>query len=564
MAGSFAPEFDQQRPSTALALTFDQPVRALEATRARNLVNTSVYEGGAQTRRTATWNAPTTSANSGVLANIITLRDRSYAAVRNNGFAFGIIDALVNDLIGYGIKPLPRTKDAKLRQQIMDLWNQWIKVSATNGSLGWYGQQRQIARSWLEGGECFVYLRDRFSTDNLPVPLQIQVIEPHFCPHNHTGFNGGNRYRAGIEYDGVGRRVAYYLYQERPADPNDMDRSRLLRIAEEFVVHVFDEERPGQLRGLPRLTRALIVLNELDKYDDATLLRQQIGNLFAGFVKRTPSNLTPAVDPLTGETPDETDEGKPMVSLEAGIMQELGADEEVTFADPPDPPNSYGDFVRSQLIRAGVASGVPYEVLTGDMSKVNDRTVRAILTSYRRKIQTLQHEIIAHQLCRRVWRAWFQAAVDSRALPISPAAYKAHPEQFDAVAWTPPKWDYINPVQDIEAQKEAIRNGLTSRSATVSENGEDPETIDAEQAADNARADTLGIKYDSDGRNASNGALPPAPPGDPNGDPTAAGPDGDEPHPAPSQNTIRLELATAPMRVVRDEVGRTIGLEAVP
>ncbi len=514
MAGSFAPEFDSSPIRTVtddgpLRMTFDRPVTALNPATVRNSANTAVYEGGAHTRRTATWNAPTVSANNGVLSNLVTLRDRSRAATRNNGFAFGIIDTLVSNLIGTGIKPLPRTPDATLRKLIMDLWNAWVDVSATNGVLGWYGQQRQITRSWLEGGECFARLRPRLPEDNLPVPLQIQVIEPEFCPHFHNVFNGANRVRAGIEFNRIGQRVAYYVYPERPGDPQEMDTARLQRLLAEEIIHVFDEERPGQLRGLPKLTRALIVLNELDKYDDATLLRQQIGNLFAGFVKKTPSTISPALDPLTGLTRETTEDDKPMVSLEAGIMQELGTDEDVTFADPPDPPNSYGDFVRQQLIRAGTSSGVPYEVLTGDLSKLNDRTVRVVLTEFRRKIQSMQHEIIAQQLCRRVWYAWFQAAVDSRALPISPAAYAADPEQFAQVAWTPHKWEYINPVQDIEAQKEAIRNGLTSRSAIVSSNGDDPETIDEEQAADNERADALGVKYDSDGRNAANGALPP-------------------------------------------------------
>jgi len=565
MPGSFAPEFDSPAPpaesESSLALTFDRPVRAEPATRARNSTNLSIYEGGANTRRTATWNAPTTSANAGVLSNLDTLRNRSRAAVRNNGFAFGVIDTLVSSIIGVGIKPLPKIKDAKLRVQIMALWNAWVDVSATNGTLGWYGQQRQITRAWLEGGECFVFLRDRLPEDNLPVPLQVQVIEGEFCPHNHTGFNGDNRYRAGIEFDRVGHRIAYFMYPERPGDPNDMDRSKLVRVLDEFIIHVFDEERPGQLRGIPRLTRALIRLNELDKYTDATLLRQQVGNLFAAFVKRTPSTVLPMVDPLIGEESEMTDEDhpKPMVTLEPGIVQELDSGEEMQFADPPDPPNSYGDFVRQQLIDVGCSTGVPYEVLTGDLSRLNDRTVRVILTEFRRRIQAAQHEIIAAQLCRRVWYAWFQAAVDSRALPISPAAYKANPEEFSDVEWTPHKFEYINPVQDIEAQKEAIRNGLTSRSAIVSANGDDPETIDGEQAADNERSDTLGVKYDSDGRNPSTGAVPPAP--DATGDPgTPAAPNAQN-NVQPPAATMRLELASGPMRIVRDDVGRVTGME---
>lgn len=53
-----------------------------------------------------------------------------------------------------------------------------------------------------------------------------------------------------------------------------------------------------------------------------------------------------------------------------------------------------------------------------------------------------------------------------------------------------------------------MRNGFKSRSEVVSELGYDVEEIDAEIAADNARADTLGLILDSDPRKvAKTGAV---------------------------------------------------------
>jgi capsid protein len=46
----------------------------------------------------------------------------------------------------------------------------------------------------------------------------------------------------------------------------------------------------------------------------------------------------------------------------------------------------------------------------------------------------------------------------------------------------------------------ARRAGLMSRSAAAAEQGEDIEQIDAEIAADQARADKLGLRLDSDPR----------------------------------------------------------------
>lgn len=48
--------------------------------------------------------------------------------------------------------------------------------------------------------------------------------------------------------------------------------------------------------------------------------------------------------------------------------------------------------------------------------------------------------------------------------------------------------------------KLAIRAGLMSRSEAISGNGYDAEDVDREIAADNARADALGLVFDSDAR----------------------------------------------------------------
>lgn len=574
MAGSYAPEFDTptSRRSAAfdVVTTDENTLRLLpaykSAPKVKNSANVTVYEAGATSRRTVGWNAPTTSPNHGVLSNLTTLRDRSRAAMRNDGYAKGIADKLVSNLVGTGIRPLSRAKDPELRKQIRELWNKWVEYSSDDGALGWYEQQSQIVRGWVESGELFIRRRNRRPEDGLPVPLQIQVIEPEFCPHFYNTQNGPNRVRAGIEINPIGRRDAYWFYGQRPGDIQEIDMSQLRSVPADDVSHVFDQLRPGQLRGIPRLSVALITLRELDKFDDATLLRQQLSNLFAGFVTRQPSTSDPVINPLTGLENDFTDDNKPMVALEPGIFQELEPGEDVKFSDPPKVENWYGDFVRQQLLRVGSGVGVPYEVFTGDLSKLNDRTMRMVVNEFRRTIQASQR-ILTYQMCQPVWDWFFDAAILSGALQISRAAYDADPEQFSAVTWTPQGFQYIHPVQDVEATEKAIRIGLTTRSAAVSENGDDAESIDEEQAADNARADSLGLKYDSDGRQPKNGpSAPAAQHGDPGSvEPTAADPDGDGgPHPAPSQNTIRLELATAPMRIVRDAEGRTVGLEAAP
>lgn len=469
----------------------------------------TAYEAAGTGRRALGWVAPDVSPNASVLWNLTTLRNRSRQATRNDGFAKSPIDKLVSNVVGTGIKPLSRAKDAPLRDRIQQLFLRWTDESDADGVLDYYGQQTQACRGWFEGGEMFVRLRPRFAEDGLSVPLQLQLLEPEMCPHQHTTFApGGNRIKAGIEFDRLGRRVAYWFHPSRPGDLDDFDRGQLRRVPSHEVIHLFDPLRAGQLRGLPVLTPTLVTLFDARKMTDATLLRQQLSNMFVGFLKKeAATDGSDSPHPLTGLSTSQTKTGKPLLGLEPGLFQELEPGEDVTFSNPPTVGEMYPEFMRLQLMDVCTAVGVPYEVVTGDMRGLNDRIMRVILAEFRRRIQAWQHQVIGYQLCRRVWLAWMDAAFLSGALPI-PLDYVDDPTPYTDVRFMPQAWPYLHPVQDVEADQKAMRNGLTSRQAVVGERGEDAEDIDRQQAEDNKRADALGLKYDSDGRQSLKGSAP--------------------------------------------------------
>jgi len=487
-------------PAGQLRLTLDTPTPSSAAM--VPAVKNAVYEAAAQTRRTRTWRAPTSTPNAGVLGNLLTLRDRSRAAVRNDGVAKAIIDTLVSNLVGDGIKPLSQAIDKDFRKALHQKWNRWESQSDPNGLSGFYGQQTLMARGWLEGGEIFIRLRKRFPNDvdsrgrQLVVPLQLQVFEPELCPHTYNAsLTNGNLVKAGIEFNKLGQRVAYWFFRSRPGNPDDIETHSMTRVLASEIIHLFEELRPGQLRGIPHLTAALVRLYELDKFDDATLLRQQVQNLFSGFITRPNGAGDDDINPLTGQRMDEGESSD--VSLEPGGMRALDPGEEITFASPPGSGNGYAEFMQAQLRGACASAQVPYELVTGDMRTLNDRVMRVILNEFRRAIQAKQHQIIAHRACGPVYQAWLDQAYMVDALPFNTSTYFDDSTPWSDVKWMPPKWAYIHPVQDVTAAKDAIKAGFTSRQSVVAENGEDSEAIDNENAADNERAAGLGLDYES-------------------------------------------------------------------
>lgn len=456
------------------------------------------YEGAGEGRRSASWEASDNGINSINTPALRNLRSRSRAAVRNDPYAFNVIDKRVSNLIGTGITPRPTTDDAALRKVKQQLWDDWVDEADADELTDFYGMQALVARTVETAGECFVRLRPRSLDEGLAVPLQLQTLAPEFVPHDKfETTKNGNIIRAGIEFNPAGKRVAYWMYRSHPRDSSSLNSgyNQLVRVPASQVLHIFEPVEPGQLRGVPRLSPVLKRLRSLDNYDDAVLFRQEVANLFAGFISRPPPDAgqTPR-DPVTGQLlVTDRDGFTPMVALEPGTMQELAPGEEVEFSKPPDAGNNYPDFMRQQLMAAAAGSGTPYEILTGDMREVNDRALRVVLNEFRRRLEQLQFGVYVHQLCRPVRAAWMDMAVLSGALVLEDYAQRRR--EYLRTRWVPQGWAYIQPVQDVQARRMEVQAGFASRSEMVLRTGYDAETVDAENAADLARATDLGLNY---------------------------------------------------------------------
>jgi lambda family phage portal protein len=432
--------------------------------------------------------------------SIETLRTRSRDAVRQMGYAEAGVDALVTNIVGTGIKPQFTTKNAEFNRQLAEAFLEWTDEADAEGRLDFYGLQSLSVRSMIEGGDVFSRMRTRLATDGLSVPLQIQVLEAEYVPvEKNSGGSGANVVRCGVEFDTIGRPFAYHMHRTHPNDGPYLAFASPVNtfpVPAAEVAHLASIRRPGQVRGEPWLTRALVKLNDLDKYDDAQLVRQQIAALFAGFV-------TDSADEFAGDEADimggevSADGATELASLEPGTIQGLGQGRSINWSDPPDPGNSYLDFMREQKRGVAVSLGILYEQLTGDYSQINDRTFRAAVNEFRRRCAMWQHHLVVFQWCRPILRRWAELAILSGRVRL-PAGVTIG--QVARAKWVPQGWAYIHPVQDVQSKELEVRAGFKSRASVVSAAGDDVEQIDAEIAADNKRADASGLVLDTDPR----------------------------------------------------------------
>ncbi|CAM5794066.1 hypothetical protein OPEN69S_03392 [Ottowia pentelensis] len=461
-----------------------------------------VHEAAGRGRRSLAWMPGNPGAVAAMLATHTDLRIKSRDLVRRNAWAQAALDAFVANAVGTGIKPQSLSGDERFKADVQALWRDWTEEADAAGQTDFYGLQALACRSMLEGGECLIRLRPRRVEDGLAVPLQLQLLESEHLPiHLNTDLPSGNAVRSGIEFDALGRRVAYHLYRSHPEDGRLAPMSgqggmETVRVDAREVIHLYRVLRPGQIRGEPWLSRALVKLNELDQYDDAELVRKKTAAMFAGFVTRQSPE-----DNLMGEGA-ANDDGIALAGLEPGTLQILEPGEDIKFSDPADVGGSYSEFLRTQFRAVAAAIGITYEQLTGDLTGVNYSSIRAGMLEFRRRCEMVQHGVLVHQMCRPVWAAWMKQAVLAGALD-APGFARGGParrRQYLAVKWIPQGWQWVDPEKEFKAMLLAIRAGLMSRSEAISANGYDAEDVDREIAADNKRADDLGLIFDSDPR----------------------------------------------------------------
>lgn len=432
------------------------------------------YNAATSGRRTDSWTAGGTSQNAENEVALEKLRARSRDLARNNPYGRRAVKAIGTNTIGAGIRPKVQEKFKGSEAIFSAVWEDWAesKECDFDGIHNFYGLQRLAMRTVAESGEALVRKRKTGKYG-----LQLQVVEGDFIDSSRT-FNlaDGGYIIQGVEFNNKGKKVAYWMFEQHPGDTfMIMPVSKRIPISE--FAHIYFVERPGQVRGLPFGTSSMMRLFDFDEYEDAQLMRQKVAACFAAFVTSSGDGM-----PVGSKQVDQA--GR----VEPGIIEYLAPGQSVTFGNPP---AAEGYDVYTKTIMRGIAMGydTSYEVLTGDYSNVNFSSGRMGWIEFHRSVQEWQSQMMIPMFCDTTTE-WFINNLTILGKLDSPIK----------LSWTPPRREMIDPVKEITAMSEAVRNGFKSWPEAIREMGYDPDQVLAEIEAMNKKWDAAGVKLDCDGR----------------------------------------------------------------
>lgn len=461
------------------------------------------FRAAARGRRAASWYPTSSSINQILSADAPQMVRRARQAFRNSAWAKSASDSYVSAVVGSGILPEFDVQDKTLRENLANLFEDFSDHCDPLGASDFAGLQEIACRGHFEAGDSFARLRTRRPADNLPIPLQLEMLDAEMCDYGKNVLLPGSRMvKGGIELNGIGQKKAYWMFKFHPGDlVNFSTVSNVSRaIPAANVLHVYHPLQAQQVRGTPGLSNVLAMLKDLEDTSDAYVLRTKIANLFATF-EETPdddSALTPPdlLESEVGTLADTLDDdGTPLRPVEPGSHTVMEPGHKLQFTTPPTDAHNYEDFLRSTLRGIAVGCGLTYEQLTGDLTKVNFSSIRAGLIEFRRMMEARLQRLMVFQFCRPMWVRVLQVAMLSGKISV--------PEEDMRRALRPdwigtPGFEYVDPEKEVKADVRAVRSGFKSRSQIVAKGGRRRARLDEEIERERKDAESKDLVFDSD------------------------------------------------------------------
>jgi lambda family phage portal protein len=283
------------------------PKTALRRMQARGIMAAAGgYDGGSRDRTSLrNWRPGAGSANADTTLDRTDLRARSRDLARNNPTACAAINANVTNVIGTGLSMRPRI-DAKTLGLTEDeaeayedqIEREWQLCALTQDidaakTLDFYGLQEQAFRAMLESGDVFPLLPSIQRRGGNPYTLAVQLVEADRVS-NPSWKADTDTIVGGVEFDTYGAPKQYHISNKHPGD---LRRTGMewkaypafgTKTGRRNVLHLFEQLRPGQARGVPFLSPVIEPLRQLSTYSDAELQAAVISASFAVFIKMDP------------------------------------------------------------------------------------------------------------------------------------------------------------------------------------------------------------------------------------------------------------------------------------
>lgn len=434
---------------------------------------TQAFEGAKDNRKTRHWEVSDADPNDELIFDRINLVLRSRDLYKNTDLGKGAIKRHVTNVIGTGLL-LQATPDfeflgmspeegKELTRTIERLWRADIDRMDIAGFSDYYRMQRLAFLSFLKSGEVFGIIR---TTDD---GLKLQLIESDHIssPINQTTIN--KNLFDGVKVGKFGQPTGYWVYNQR------LDKHQLVKVKGKSgqlnIMHFFQQERPGQLRGIPWLSNVILKIRDYQDLNDSELTAANIQSMLTLWIQSdNPADVDNPLDGDTDETDvpeDEADSEENDYIMQPGAINHLMPGQKIDMANPMRPHSNFNDFAVHNKQDVAMGIGMPYEILM--MLFSTSFTASKGAKEEYKKIVMEEREIFNSKWNKPFYKEWFIDKV-LRGQIKAPGFFDSiqNQEAYTRCVWVGMAQGLIDPVKETLAAQMRIQSGLSTHSQETS------------------------------------------------------------------------------------------------
>lgn len=453
------------------------PERALKRARARRGV-LAYYEAAESSRfrkRPRESGSPDLDNQRGIEL----MRAQARHLERNYDLAVAVLDTLVNNIVGAGNRPEPQVKNVdgdlyhEVNEQILDLWDDWVKYPEVAGDLNYYQSNRLFARAWCRDGECFQQNIAGFVPGlehNTRVPFSIEYIESDFLP---VGFSDPRRRIVqSIQKNAWGRATQYWLYKAHPGDLYSV-KPRLTfqpdkTIPADRVIHVKQQTRFRQTRGVSLFAAVLNRVDDIKDTEESERVAARCAAAMVGYRKKGSPD-----DWVENEFDTDDDSStQANIEFEPGMILNLRPGEDIGTIQSNRPNNALIPFLQEQFRRFAGGTKTGYSTITRHYAG-NYSAQRQELVEQHVNYGVLFDDLKTRKLVPD-YENFMRAALMSKLVEIPP---DVDMDTLLDVEIIRPAMPWVDPGKEASAYKTLLNLGVVSRSQIIRARGHRPEDV---------------------------------------------------------------------------------------
>lgn len=537
-------------PPDIAELIGDLPART-DVVQFQDSAMSGAYDGASRFQReVAMWHPSMRSADGDVLADKILADTRTRDMVRNDAFVASGVNIHKDSIVGafYMLNSKPNWKALGLgeawatefQEEVESKFTLWAESPRcwpdASKMLPFTGMVRLAIGMYTMTGEILAtaeWRRDNsrnFSTC-------VQLIDPDRLS-NPDGQMDTPELRGGVKRDWMGAPVGYYIRMAHPSDLNDINTYRWKYVPatkglasgrpewdRPMVIHIVDQFRPEQSRGIAAMVSALKEMRMTKHFRDVTLQKAVTQATYAATIESDlPSEAVYQALGGGGHSANGVTEwaakylgaiagytaGAKNLQLDGVKIPHLFPGTKLNLQNAGAPEGVGSDFEKSLLRYTAAALGVSYEQLSRDYSEANYSSVRAAMNETHRSMQA-KKRLGADRFASMVYRLWLEEAINKGEINLpkrAPNWYEGlNADAYSACEWIGASRGQVDELKETQAAVLRLKYNLSTHEEEMARLGKDWRQCFAQREREKKDMEARGLQVEeSNAINAASGA----------------------------------------------------------